>query len=326
MIYEMEDVRMRNSGKKLRVGIIGTGKIGTDLLMKILRSEHLECDMFVGRNLQSPGMQKAQQLGVNVSDKGIAAFTQGSHRCELVFDATAAHFHREHANVFAAQGIRVVDLTPAKIGPFCIPALNESVILNELNVNMVTCGGQASVPVTEAVKSAYSRLSKVRVHTLVSDDSIGQATLDNVDDYYATTSKALRDFAGVSDVEVLLQVDEPGRQPTMCTTLHFTLPEFALNSVIVSLNGRERQLQTYVPGLRLEYAPVLTAGEFEVKVWVSGMGDWIPAHAGNLDIINCAAIAVAERFAAAPQNADRVSPWYQPLSRLLGGKRELVSA
>ncbi|WP_370980309.1 acetylating acetaldehyde dehydrogenase [Agaribacterium sp. ZY112] len=311
--------------QKLRVGIIGTGKIGTDLLMKVLRSEQMDCELFVGRNLQSPGMQKAQQLGVRVSDLGIKAFEDDSHQCELVFDATGAEHHREHAKVFAKKGIKAIDLTPAKMGPLCIPALNEQVILKESNVNMVTCGGQASVPVCEAVKKAVPSLKSVSVHTLVSDDSIGQATLDNIDDYYATTSKAINQFAGVDNVCIDLEVDEPGRQPTMCTTLNFSIDESEHMTALEALEVREKELKRYVPGLSIETK--LGGQHLLVKVTVSGMGDWIPAHAGNLDIINCAAIAVAERYALSlsEQKTSLFNKLFDPFTRIVGG-RQLANA
>ncbi|WP_158224623.1 acetylating acetaldehyde dehydrogenase [Agaribacterium haliotis] len=319
---------MKKTAQKLRVGILGTGKIGTDLLLKVLRSDHLQCTIFAGRNLQSPGMQKAQQLGVPLSDKGIQAFSEGSIECDLVFDATGAEHHREHAKIFAAKGIKAIDLTPAKIGPFCIPALNEQVILKENNINMVTCGGQASVPFAEAVKQACASVKSVKVHTLVSDDSIGQATIDNVDDYYATTSKALCDFAGLEQASVELQVDEPGRQPTMCTTLSFDVPNSSRAAVEQALKKREREIQAYVPGLRIELLPNALADEvLSVRVLVSGLGDWIPAHAGNLDIINCAAIAAAERFAVykLQSRSGALAGLFEPLTRIWGG-RQLASA
>ncbi len=299
-----------NESETLRVGILGTGKIGTDLLIKVLRSPHLKCVIFAGRNLESPGMQRAQELGVPVSDRGILAFSESRQICDLVFDATAAHFHNEHAQVFLKKRIKAIDLTPAKVGPLCVPAINEDLVLNEANVNMVTCGGQTTVPIAAAVNQSCFSVRGLRVHTLVSHDSIGQATLDNIDDYYATTSHALQHFASAGDISVDLEVAPQEQQPIMTTRMEFDLGMHNPGMVAQAVRECEQKMQSYVPGYTLVGEPDFSEGGMSLTVQVRGMGDWIPEHAGNLDIINCAALNLAEKYARERRRAE---------SRSLGG-------
>lgn len=281
----------------LQVGILGTGKIGTDLLIKVIRSKHLNCNMFAGRNLNSPGMQKAQELGITVSDQGIQAFSDNIHRCDLVFDATAAHHHNEHAQVFFKKNIKAIDLTPAKVGPYCIPALNQELVLNEKNINMVTCGGQTTVPIAAAVSRKCASVQSLKVDTVVSHDSIGQATIDNIDDYYSTTAHALSHFSGIPDVDVNLTVAPEGVRQIMTTHLEFELGLYEPSAIVASLRQCEQEMQSYVPGYQIIAEPQFKDHTLHLGVQVRGLGDWVPEHAGNLDIINCSALHLAENVA-----------------------------
>lgn len=281
----------------LRVGIIGSGKIGTDLLLKTLRSPLLGCELFVGRSLESPGLIKAASIGVKISDQKLAAFQQLPRPLDLVFDATSAQQHREHAEYFAKVGTKVIDLTPAKIGATCIPCLDGAQAIHYPNINMVTCGGQVSVPIIEAITRAVPGVSLAEVSTLVAQDSIGPATIANIDNYYATTAQAIRDYCGVPEVKVELNVEASAWAPDMLTHLRLHVPHPNMEAVFEQLQLRLAQIREYAPNFSIIGTPYYRTGCIEISIAVRGSGDWLETHAGNLDIINNASICVAEQYA-----------------------------
>ena len=281
----------------LKVAILGTGKIGTDLLIKINRSEHLECTLFAGRNFGSVGMRKAEELGVPTSDGSIDAILAHAEDIDVVFDATSAEHHRAHAPRLAAAGIKAVDLTPAKMGPYCIPSLTGNSLGQENNINMVTCGGQATIPMLEAIVQAFPQAKSIDVKTLVTPDSVGPATFANIDDYKATTSNAIYKYTGINNAQIALEVDEDPSREKMSSILTIGLDECDLKKLATAMKEREALMQEYVPGYHISAQPNHDLGVLTVEISVKGTGDWIPAHAGNLDIINCAAIEAVERYA-----------------------------
>ncbi len=281
----------------LNVAILGTGKIGTDLLIKISRSEHLECTLFAGRNYGSTGMRKAEELGVPTSDGGIDAILAHAHEIDVVFDATSADHHRAHAPQLAAAGIKAVDLTPAKVGPYCIPSLTGNSLERDDNINMVTCGGQATIPMLEAIVKAFPEASAIDVKTLVTPDSVGPATFANIDDYKATTSDAIYKHTGINNAQIELEVDEDESRDKMSSILSIRLANCDLRKLDLVMQKREALMQEYVPGYHISAEPHHQDGVLTVEISVKGTGDWIPSHAGNLDIITCAAIEAVERYA-----------------------------
>ena len=284
---------------KLRVGIIGTGKIGTDLLVKVLRSPWMECVVFAGRNLQSPGMCYAAELGINVSDQGINAFFEPRNRCDIVFDATSAANHIEHAQIFDELGMLAVDMTPSQIGECCVPALGMDEVLQNKNISMISCGGQSSIPVAAVLAKTLIDVKRIEVKSTVSANSIGPGTLANLDEYYHNTKAGLKKYTGLENFEVELLVDEVNLETRMITSVTAYCDSADLNELHVPLNIMLRKIQQYVPGYKLESEPVLVDGGVRVDLGVEGLGDYLPKYAGNLDIINCAAIAVAEHYAQA---------------------------
>lgn len=286
-----------NIMKKLRVGILGTGNIGTDLLIKIIRSPYLECVCFAGRNLNSKGMLKAKERGINTSDQGINAFTKQELKCELVFDATSAQDHYRHARVFSMLGIRAIDMTPAHVGEFCIPPINGDTAIFEQNINMITCGGQASIPAIYALSQAIPDISRVEIRSRASEDSIGPATIANIDKYYSSTASAVTQFCGIDNVSVDLYVDPSEPKPDMLTKIKLHTPTQLNPKIIKSLSTIVNKVKQYVPGYELVGQLEHVEGGIELSIKVTGLGDWVPKHAGNLDIINCAAIAIAEKYA-----------------------------
>ena len=287
-----------SSPAKLKVGILGTGKIGADLLVKVQRSPLLECVMFSGRNLQSDGMQFAAQMGINVSDRGIYAFMDKTTECDVVFDATTAAYHIEHSVILDELGTLAIDMTPSQVGECIVPALGLEEVVQNSNISMISCGGQASIPIAYVMSTVLPDIKSLSVVSIVSSNSIGPGTLANIDEYYRNTQAGIAKYTGVSDISVDLQVDEINTNRKMFTTI-IAQSEFGnIDLFSNALHSMLNKVQRYVPGYTLEELSYSERdGLLKVDISVEGRGDYLPKYAGNLDIINCAAIAVAERHA-----------------------------
>jgi acetaldehyde dehydrogenase (acetylating) len=284
--------------KKIKVGILGTGNIGTDLLIKVMRSEFLECVMFSGRNFSSPGMSKASSLGVKVSDEGIGAFNKEERICDIVFDATSAAAHLENAKLFKRLGIFVIDMTPAKVGVMCVPEIDVEDIITEMNVNMITCGGQASIPIAYAISQAVGEIDYIETVSTISSKSAGPATRDNIDEYIDATEKGLQKYTGAKSAKAMININPASPPINMQTTVMVKIVKPDMTKVLEKVNNTVKNISEYVPGYSLVFSPVYDelTERLIVTVKVQGVGDYLPKYAGNLDIINCAAIRVAEYF------------------------------
>lgn len=283
--------------KKLRVGIIGTGNIGTDLLIKIQRSPYLECTLFTGRNLASSGMSIAASMGIRLSDQGIDAIVNEPNLCDIVFDATSAKSHLIHAPILEKLGKFVIDMTPAKIGTLCVPAVNLEEAAKSRNVNMITCGGQASIPIAYAITRVHSEIEYIETVSTISSRSAGPATRINIDEYIETTEKGLRVFSGVKEAKVMLNLNPANPAIDMQTTVMVEIENPNLKQITEEVEKIVKKIQRYVPGYTIVVAPTYDHNRLLITVKVQGLGDYLPKFAGNLDIINCAAIEVAEHFA-----------------------------
>lgn len=282
--------------KKLKVAILGSGNIGTDLLVKIQRSEYLECSMFIGRNLSSAGMTKAIDLGVRVSDKSINAIIEEPENCDIVFDCTSAKDAVAHWTVLEKLGKFVVDLTPAKIGILCIPAVNLQEAIKHQNVNMVTCGGQASIPIAYVLGKTQKNIEYIEVVSSIASRSAGPATRLNLDEYVDTTELGVRTFSGVEKTKAILNLNPAQPCIDMQTTIFAKVKEANMDALKKELDIMVAQIKAYVPGYHILVNPIYENGRIVVMVKALGLGDYLPKYAGNLDIINCAAIAVAEEY------------------------------
>lgn len=282
---------------KCRVAILGTGNIGTDLLVKAMRSPELECRLFSGRNLGSAGMGKAAELGVALSARGIEGILEHAAEIDLVFDATSALDHERHAPLLAAAGIVAVDLTPARVGKMCVPAVNLEACLDLPNVNMVTCGGQASIPLAFAVQRVNPGVRYIETVSSIASRSAGPATRINLDEYLMTTEAGLSAFSGCAATKAILNLNPAQPCVHMQTTLLALVDNLDLAATRQSVAEMVSVIRRYVPGYQLIVGPVLENGRLMTMVRVDGLGDYLPRYAGNLDIINCAAIAFAEAFA-----------------------------
>lgn len=282
---------------KVKVAILGSGNIGTDLLVKTLRSPYLECIIFIGRNLSSKGMAKALSLNVNVSNQGIDAIIKNPGCCDIVFDATSALSHQHHAKILHDLNKIVIDLTPAKVGHFCIPAINLKECLNYKNLNMVTCGGQASIPLVQVIGQTQKQVDYIEVVSTIASKSAGPATRLNIDEYVETTEKGIMLFSNCKKTKAILNLNPAEPCIDMQTTISALVTKPDLISLNTAVNAMVSKIQRYVPSYRLVIPPTYEDNRIIVSVKVRGMGDFLPSYAGNLDIINCAALAVAEEFA-----------------------------
>jgi acetaldehyde dehydrogenase (acetylating) len=291
----------------MRVAIIGTGNIGTDLLLKVERSPLLECGLFSGRNLASPGMRTARDLGVPVSDRSIDAIVEDAGAFDLVFDATSARDAMRHWALLEPLGIPVIDLTPAKLGELCIPALNLADCVRQPNLCMVTCGGQAAVPLAACVVATQPQVEYVEIVSTSASRSVGPATRINIDEYLATTEAAVARFTGVRRAKTILIVNPSNPPITMQNTVFAKTAGADLATLTAVVEEMVRRVQRYVPGYRLVVPPLYEGGRIAMTVQIRGAGDYLPAYAGNLDIITCAAVAAAEERARAAREDEAVA-------------------
>lgn len=282
--------------RKGRVAIIGTGNIGSDLLVKILRSPILECSYFIGRNYNSKGMQFASQFNIPLSDKSINTIIENPECCDIVMDCTSAAVHNYNAPLLRKLGKFVIDLTPSQIGEMCIPALNGNQCLNAWNINLITCGGQATVPIAYAIKEACDKIDYFEMVSVISSKSAGPGTRDNIDEFTQTTKKALNNFTGVNNAKAIITLNPAEPPILMHNTLYTIAKAYNLESIRESVKKMEDKIRSYVPGYKITIPPTEESGRLVTMVTVTGLGDYLPPYSGNLDIITCAAVKMAEEF------------------------------
>ena len=301
---------------KKHAAIIGSGNIGTDLLIKIReRSEVLDVLLLAGIDPQSEGLRRARELGVDTTHQGIEGLVAHPRfdEIEIVFDATSATAHEHHATVLAGHGKVVVDLTPAAVGPGVIPVANLESFETAMNVNMVTCGGQATIPIVWAV----SQVAPVRYGEIVASiasKSAGPGTRANIDEFTRTTSRAIETIGGADRGKAIIILN-PAEPPLIMRDTVYTLVEAnteRIPEISASIRAVVARVAEYVPGYRLVKDPVFEPvrnlkipdfGSFDgMKVTtfleVEGAGDWLPNYAGNLDIMTSAALRMGELLAA----------------------------
>lgn len=282
---------------KIKVAIIGTGNIGTDLLLKALKTDFMDVIAFVGRRLDSDGMLTAKKHNVLISDQGIEYFINNPKCCDVVYDCTSAADAIEHAKVFKEQGIKVIDLTPAKVGDMCVPDVNSEIISTDDNVNMITCGGQASMPMLHLLSKECTGLEYIEVVSQIASKSAGMATRINVDNYIQTTQKAITKFTGCSNNKVILNLNPAEPCVDMQTTIFIKAKKVNFENLTEKVLEKIEELKTYIPYYEMVLPPTMNdSGVVVMSIKVRGTGDYLPAYAGNLDIINCAAIKVTERL------------------------------
>ncbi len=284
--------------KKIKVAIIGTGNIGCDLLLKLQRSPYLVCGMFAGRTSGSKGMELAKKLGIPASADSIRAIEAHPDCCDIVFDATSADAHKIHAPILKRLHKFAIDLTPALVGRMCVPVLNLDECMQTDNVNMITCGGQATVPLASAINSVHPESTQyIEIVAAISSKSAGPGTRANIDEFTQTTGDALAQFTQTKRTKAIIILNSAEPPVHMRNTIYALIDDPDMSAITRAVREMEEKIQTYVPGYHILYDPVYENGRVTTTIEVVGQGDYLPKYAGNLDIITCAAIEVAEHYA-----------------------------
>jgi acetaldehyde dehydrogenase len=310
--------------RKRKVAIVGSGNIGTDLMIKVLRNaKYLEMGAMVGIDPASDGLARAARMGVAITHEGVEGLTRLPifNEIDFVFDATSAGAHVKNDAFLRGHkpDLRLIDLTPAAIGPYCVPVVNLEEHLQSLNVNMVTCGGQATIPMVAAV-SRVAKVHYAEIIASIASKSAGPGTRANIDEFTETTSKAIEVIGGAAKGKAII-IMNPAEPPLMMRDTVFVLSEAAdQDAIAASVEEMAAAVQAYVPGYRLkqkvqfdvisESAPINIPGHGQfsglktsIFLEVEGAAHYLPAYAGNLDIMTSAALATAERMAQAMNNA-----------------------
>jgi acetaldehyde/propanal dehydrogenase len=287
--------------QKLRAAIIGPGNIGTDLLMKALRSNWIEPVWMIGIE-DSAGIQRAREAGLKVSTSGVDGLLPhvNTDRIAIAFDATSAYVHRENSRKLTELGVMMVDLTPAAIGPACVPPVNLETLLaqgSQDNVSMITCGGQATIPLVAAV-SRVQTVSYAEIVATVSSKSVGPGTRMNIDEFTRTTAAGIENVGGAQEGKAIIIINPAEPPLIMRDTVHcLTADEPDQDAIRASFERMIGEVQRYVPGYRLVNGPLFDGKRVTVSVEVEGLGDFLPKYAGNLDIMTAAALRTAEMYA-----------------------------
>jgi acetaldehyde dehydrogenase len=290
---------------KVPAAIVGPGNIGTDLLAKLARSPRIEVTAMVGV-VESEGLERARAMGVPASSEGVDWLLRQDPLPRIVFEATSAKAHRANAPRYAAAGIRAVDLTPAHLGPMVCPAVTMPGHLDVPNVNMITCGGQATIPIVAAV-ARVAPVAYAEIVASAASRSAGPGTRANIDEFTQTTARAVEEVGGAERGKAIIILNPVEPPMIMRDTVYCSLPPDAdTDAVAASVRAMVERVQQYVPGYTLRAEPQFDPpaekwggrGRVAVFLEVKGNGDFLPEYAGNLDIMTAAAAQVGELIAA----------------------------
>ncbi|WUD85927.1 acetaldehyde dehydrogenase (acetylating) [Streptomyces sp. NBC_00503] len=296
---------VKNTAKKATAAIVGSGNIGTDLLYKLMRSPYIEPRWMIGVDPDSEGLARARRAGLDASHEGVDWLFARDELPDLVFEATSASVHRANAPRYAERGIRAVDLTPAAVGPAVVPPANLTAHLDRDNVNMITCGGQATIPMVYAV-SRVVPVAYAEIVASVASVSAGPGTRANIDEFTRTTSRGIEEIGGAARGKAIIILNPAEPPVIMRDTVFCAIPADAdREAIAASVKQIAEDVASYVPGYRLRTEPQfddpspLSGGMARVAIFleVEGAGDYLPPYAGNLDIMTAAATKVGEEFA-----------------------------
>lgn len=284
---------------RIQCVVLGSGNIGTDLMMKLLRSQVFELTAVVGIDPESDGLRRARNAGLDTSADGPNWILEHSEQGTFVFDATSASAHKKNAPALLDAGLRLIDLTPAKLGPGIVPVVNLSDHQNAPDVNLISCGGQATIPVVAAVTRVAS-VPYAEIVATVASAGAGPGTRQNIDEFTETTAKAVKEIGGARSGKAIIILN-PADPPILMRNTIFCRIDGAADEekIAKSVVDMVTEVGRYVPGYRLKTAPVFDQGQVAVFVEVEGAGDYLPPYAGNLDIMTAAAVRVGEELARA---------------------------
>lgn len=289
----------------LTAAIVGSGNIGTDLLVKLQHSTHVVPRFMIGIDPESDGLRRAKKAGLEVSAAGVDWLLEQAELPDLVFEATSASAHMRHASLYQAAGVRAVDLTPAAVGPYCVPVVNLAEHLDAPNVNMLTCGGQATIPIVAAV-SAVVEVDYAEIVATIASRSAGPGTRANIDEFTETTARGLELVGGARRGKAIIVLNPADPPITMRDTVYCTVPSGAdTDAITTSIHAMAAHVREYVPGYRLVAEPQFDdprsewggCGRVTVLLEIEGNGDYLPPFAGNLDIMTAAAVRVGQQLA-----------------------------
>ncbi|MEK4026392.1 MULTISPECIES: acetaldehyde dehydrogenase (acetylating) [Sporosarcina] len=283
--------------EKIKAAIIGSGNIGTDLMYKLERSDVIELTAVIGIEPESDGLKRAKERGYQAFSTGIQAIIDHPELADIVFDATSAKAHIHHAEVLKKLGKLAIDLTPAAIGPFFSPAVSSDEKSRELdNVNMITCGGQATIPIVHAINKVAD-VTYGEIVATISSLSAGPGTRANIDEFTITTRRGIEEVGGADQGKALIILNPADPPILMRDTIYCEVKNMDEKAIQESIENMVETVKEYVPGYRLKQAPLFEGNVVTVFVEVEGAGDYFPEYAGNLDIMTAAATRVAEDFA-----------------------------
>lgn len=283
---------------KVKAAILGSGNIGTDLMMKLLRSDVLELTCMIGIDPDSDGLRRAKEMGIEAIDTGIEGFLQRPELADIVFDATSAKAHLHHAKLLKEAGKLVLDLTPAAVGALVVPPVNLSEHREADNINMVTCGGQATIPIVHAINRVCP-VEYAEIVATISSRSAGPGTRANIDEFTQTTARGIEKIGGAKKGKAIIILN-PAEPPIMMRdTVHALVQDGTMDEEAVTRSVQQMvsEVQSYVPGYRLRTEPIFDGNRVTVFLEVEGAGDYLPKYSGNLDIMTAAAVKVAEECA-----------------------------
>ena len=278
-----------------RVAILGSGFIGCDLLVKCQQTEGVELVAFAGRDPSSKGLAFAKKRGIQTSDRSIEGIIDGIGKPDILIDCTSASYHPYHDEICQANKIRIIDMTPAKIGIACCPAINLEECLGSNNINMISCGGQAALPLCFGIKESNPAVQYIEVVSTVASASVGPGTRKNLSEYILSTQKAIEAMLDIKKAKVIVNIS-PANPPLMMRTTVITDTESISNerATAAGIENMIAKVQRYIPGYQSSISLRKLGPKAMCQVIVSGCGHNLPTYAGNLDIINCAALEVVK--------------------------------